>query len=178
VLVLVKHSLPVIDPAVTPAEWRLGQEGRARCGPLGERLRIYDPKRIVSSTEPKAAETAQALGDVVSFDDRLREHDRSGIAWLGEFEFERAVGAAFARPEEVVFGRESIAAACDRFSGSVQEHLEQANETLVVVAHGTVIAAYTAAKAGVDGYTLWRRLGLPSIVVLDREELVDVVEEL
>jgi broad specificity phosphatase PhoE len=178
VLLLVKHSLPAIDPAVPPAEWPLSEEGKARCEHLALRLREFDPAAIVSSTEPKAAETAAALSVEVTFDERLREPDRSGVPWLGEAEFGRAVGAAFERPDEIVFGRESIAAARNRFAASVEDHRRHVSGTLVVVAHGTVIAAYAAAQAGVDGFALWRRLGLPSFVVLDGTELIDVVEEI
>ncbi len=33
-LILVKHSLPVLEPAVPAREWRLGEEGRRRCAGL------------------------------------------------------------------------------------------------------------------------------------------------
>jgi broad specificity phosphatase PhoE len=178
VLVLVKHSLPAVDPAVPPAQWHLSSEGYARCTRLAAHLSAFVPAKVVSSIEPKAAETARAVSDAVAFDERLREHDRSASPWLGEIEFERAVAAAFERPDEVVFGHESIMAARERFGAAVEEHLARTRDTLIVVAHGTVIAAYAAARAGVDGFGLWRRLGLPSLVVLDGEQLVEVVEQL
>ena len=37
-LILVKHSLPEIDPSVPANEWRLSCEGRRRARKLGERL--------------------------------------------------------------------------------------------------------------------------------------------
>ena len=58
-LILVKHSLPEIDPSVPAAEWRLSREGRRRARILGERLDRYNPDRIFSSTEPKSMETAE-----------------------------------------------------------------------------------------------------------------------
>jgi broad specificity phosphatase PhoE len=181
VLVLVKHSLPAIDPAVPPAHWLLGEEGRARCGPLAERLRAYEPAALISSTEPKAAETAslvaQELGLAVELDERLREQDRTGAPWLSDGEFGKAVAAVFDRPEEVAFGSESLESARDRFGAAIDEHLDRGQGSLVAVAHGTVISAYAAAKAGFDGYALWCRLGLPSLVVLDGTELVEVLEQ-
>jgi broad specificity phosphatase PhoE len=181
VLVLVKHSLPAIDPAVPPAHWHLGEEGQARCRPLAERLRAYEPAALISSTEPKAAETAslvaQELGLTVVLDERLREQDRTGAPWLDDDEFRKAVAAVFDRPAKVVFGSESLESARDRFGAAIDEHVELSQGLLVAVAHGTVISAYTEAKAGVDGYALWSRLGLPSLVVLDGTELVDVLED-
>jgi len=51
-------------------------------------------------------------------------------------------------------------------------------DDVIVVSHGTVISLYVAAHAGVDGLALWKRLGLPSFVVLDRANLALVrVEE-
>ena len=38
-LILVKHSLPAIDPAAPAAEWRLAPEGLRRCERLAE---LYD----------------------------------------------------------------------------------------------------------------------------------------
>ena len=84
-------------------------------------------------------------------------------------------------PDQLVFGEETAAQARQRFgdavAGVLAEHTEQ---NVVIVAHGTVIALYAAAAAGVDGYALWRRLGLPSWVVLERPggEIVTVVESL
>ena len=42
VLVLVRHSLPEIDPAVSSREWRLSEEGRVRSRILAENLVKYD----------------------------------------------------------------------------------------------------------------------------------------
>lgn len=172
-LVLVKHSLPEIDPTLDAAEWRLGEEGRVRCLALARSLRAYAVEGIVSSTEPKAAETARLVGEALSLDveldERLREHDRTGTPWLDGDEFQRSVEQAFARPDEVVFGRESVADAQRRFAAAADR------PGAAVVAHGTVISAFVAARTGVDAFGLWRQLGLPSIVVVDGSRLVEVV---
>lgn len=49
-----------------------------------------------------------------------------------------------------------------------------------MVAHGTVIALAVARAAGVAPFPLWRRLGLPSVVLLSRPglALVEVVESI
>jgi broad specificity phosphatase PhoE len=181
VLVLVKHSLPAIDREIPPAHWHLSEEGKAHCRPLAERLRVYEPTALISSTEPKAAETARLvaheLGLTVELDPRLREQYRS-VPWLNADAFRMIVGRAFECPAEIVYGMESLNSARERFEAAVDERLASTRRSLVVVAHGTVISAYVEAKAGVDGYTVWLRLGLPSLVVLDGAELVDVVEEL
>ena len=54
------------------------------------------------------------------------------------------------------------------------------NETrdVAVVTHGTVLALYLAPLLEGDPFDLWRRLGLPSYVVLDAEQMeaVETVE--
>jgi broad specificity phosphatase PhoE len=180
VLVLVKHSLPAIDRDVPAAHWHLSDEGEARCRPLAALLRAYEPSALVSSTEPKAAQTArlvaQGLDLAVELDPRLREQYRN-IGWLNDWAFGVFIRRAFDCPGEIVSGMESLDAARERFQAAIDEHVGAASGPLVAVAHGTVIAAYTAAVAGVDGYALWERLGLPSLVVLDGTDLVEVVEE-
>jgi broad specificity phosphatase PhoE len=182
VLVLVKHSLPAIDPQVPASTWPLSDEGRRRCEPLAEQMRAFGPSRLVASDEPKAAETARLVGESLGLrldlDERLREHDRTGVPFLVPEELQALIEQAFAEPEETVLGRESLKAARSRFEAAVDEHSADLDDgALGLVAHGTVISAFAAERTGVDGYELWGRLGLPSIVVVRGDRLVEVVED-
>ncbi|HEX5503485.1 MAG TPA: histidine phosphatase family protein [Thermomicrobiales bacterium] len=183
-LILVKHSLPEIVPSVPAAEWRLGPAGRARCGPLAERLRAYRPAAVVGSVEPKAAETAalvaSALGVPRETAAGLHEHDRRDVGFLDDAAFEASVAAFFAAPDALVFGRETARQAERRFARAVAGVLaRRPDQTVVVVAHGTVVSLFVAAHTGLDARDLWRRLGLPSYIVLARPtlSLLAVVEE-
>jgi broad specificity phosphatase PhoE len=163
-LLLVRHSSPETDPSVPPDEWRLSAEGRRRCGPLAERLAAHAPRTLVSSTEPKARETAElvapALGLEVQLEAGLGETARRTVGWLDRDAFERGVRELFERPEEIVFGEESAAAALARFEQAVARLREPA----VVVTHGTVLSLFVAARTGRDPYELWRGLELPEVV--------------
>jgi broad specificity phosphatase PhoE len=176
-LVLVKHSAPTVLATVPAHEWRLSPEGVARCAPLAERLRRFDARVIASSFESKAAETAELVGDRIGLPvdlvDGLHEHDRRATALLGKDAFERAIAALFAQPQDLVFGRETAAGALARFDASIRGLLEAAppDDDVIVVSHGTVISLFVAAHAGRDGLALWKELGLPSFVVLDRPSL-------
>lgn len=180
-LVLVKHSLPEVEPAVLSHHWRLGEEGRRRCAALAERLAAYAPVAVVSSVEPKAAETAELvagrLGLPVETVAGLQENDRTGLGYLGDADYGARFARFFAEPTAPVVGRETAAAAGARFAGAVEGVMARyaAREQdpwrdggLVVVAHGTVISLFVARHAGADPFALWRRLGpgLPSFVVL------------
>jgi broad specificity phosphatase PhoE len=165
-VLLVRHSLPAVDPSQWAELWPLSDKGRRRCGPLAERLRGYRPTAIVSSTEPKMRETAELVGAELRLEVRespaLRETARRTVPWMEAEEFRQAVRRLFERPDEVVFGEESAADALARFSAAV----DGLDESTVVVSGGTVISLYAAARTGGDAYELWSRLELPDLVVV------------
>ncbi len=186
-LVLVKHSLPEIRPEQPAPTWRLGDEGRERARLLALALaaRGIAPALLATSPEPKAAETATMLAAVNAWpsplvDAGLREHERAAVGWLDAGAVETAIGCLFARPAERVFGEETADEAMARCSAAVDSLLAaRPSGDAVLVSHGTVIALFVARRTGCDPFPLWRRLGLPSAVLLSRPELalLDIVDE-
>ena len=77
-LILVKHSLPEILPTVSASRWLLSDEGRRRCEPLAERLRVFHPTAIVTSVEPKAAETGAIVARKLAVDPELALRGATG----------------------------------------------------------------------------------------------------
>lgn len=170
-LVLVKHSAPVVERDVAPKRWRLSENGRRRCVLLAEKLGPYNPDFVVSSEEPKAAETARLVAEHLGVGSSVRpglhEHDRTGAPFLGDDEFYRTVKRFFRNPGELVWGNETADQAVERFEVAVRRVLEErGEEALAIVAHGTVISLFVARHNGIDAYALWRDLGLPSFCVL------------
>ena len=171
-LLLVKHSLPDIDPSVAARHWKLSDEGRRRCTTLAEMLSTYHPAVIVSSAEPKAVETATIVATRLDLpletEVDLREHEREHVAYASPEDFQRAVARLFAQPEDLVFGEETAAQARRRFGQAVDRLLARyPGKSIAVVAHGTVMSLFVTERcSNVDGYTLWRQLGLPACVVL------------
>lgn len=183
-LILIKHSLPVLDPAIPAPDWVLSAEGRRRAERLARQLDSLAPAVIAASPEPKAIETASILAAhhqlPVQVVDDLREHERRRVGYLSDSAFQAAVIATLRRPDEPVFGEETATAARQRFTAAISTVLAATppERSLAVVTHGTVLALYIAAATGVDVVTLWRQLGLPSYVVLSRPELalVEIVD--
>lgn len=175
-LILVKHSLPEIIPSLPAHRWRLSDVGRMRCQPLAEKIAAYTPDFFVSSAEPKAVETAQAvtqhLHRTFAVVEGLHEHERHHTAWELQEQFETRVAEFFWRPQELVFGNETAAQAEARFSkalsGAMAEH---PRKTWVVFAHGTVITLWVARETGVEPFSFWKRLGLPSLVALSLPDM-------
>jgi broad specificity phosphatase PhoE len=184
-LILVRHSLPEIVSDLPANQWRLSDTGRLQCKRLTERLATYDLDVIVASLEPKASETGQIVADVLSkpFEtaENLHEHDRSNVGSLDTREqFEARVASLFENPQKLVFGRETADDAHRRFAkavaGVIRKH---PNGNLAVVTHGTVMTLFVARAAGLEPFPFWKRLGLPSFVVLSLPGfgLLTVVED-
>lgn len=175
-LVLVKHSMPEIERDKPASAWKLGEIGRRRAELLAAGLRKFNPSVIWSSREPKAIETAgivaNELAVQVEVADGLEEHHRDNVPFLSSREkFERAVERFFLCPDELVLGRETANQARDRFAAAIDEVIDGGQADSIVVTHGTVITLYVASVAGVQRMDFWRRLGLPSYVVLTMPDM-------
>jgi broad specificity phosphatase PhoE len=164
-LILVKHARPAIDPAVPARDWRLGEDGRHGALALAASLSAFGPTCLSASPEPKAAETAAILGQVLGLASQIVD----GLeGYLSQDAFEAAIARFFTEPHALVFGEETAAAAGARFATAVERILAaDPDATHLIVAHGTVIALEVARRAGVAPFPLWQRLGLPSAIVLD-----------
>ena len=182
-LILVKHSLPEIVSTVPAKEWRLSQSGQMRCMALAEKLEPFLPDVIISSTEPKAIETAQIVAKKFnkpfSTVDGLQEHDRTGVDLLEKEQFESKVKEFFDRPESLVFGRETASQSLARFSEALFSiEVEHPDKNIVIIAHGTVITLFVDKFNTVEAFSFWRKLDLPAFVVLSlpQHKLVKIVE--
>jgi broad specificity phosphatase PhoE len=171
-LIVIKHSKPRVEPGVAAHLWGLGPEGEKLCGPLAKAVGVYGPGVIVTSEEPKAAETGRLVGEglgvPVETAAGLQEHDRSNVPHMQSGEFISSVANFFRQPERLVLGRETAREAGDRFERAVEAVLaERGEECVAIVSHGTVISLLAERKAGLEPFALWRRLGLPSFIVFE-----------
>lgn len=175
-LLLVRHSQPEITLGLLARDWRLSAEGRARCQPLAEEIaRRFHPVIVVSSDEPKAIETADLIAarlDVpVEIARDLREHEREAVRTLADDAFQSAIADFFARPQELVYGRETAARALARFSAAVAAVLAaHPAGDVVVVTHGTVMSLYLGALTGTSPLVIWKSLCLPDLRVIPRRD--------
>ena len=171
-LILIKHSLPEIVPDIPAKQWHLSTTGRQRCEQLAVQLEVYSPDVFIASDEPKAQETghivASILGTPCTTAPNLHEHDRSNVEYFpAEEQFESRVARFFAHPGSLVFGQETADDAHARFANAVSTVITQhPGRTIAIVAHGTVITLFVARACGLQPIPLWKRLDLPSFVVL------------
>ncbi len=175
-LILVRHSLPEIEPGIPAREWRLSVEGRRRCLPLAQALAPYQLQRVVASSEPKAIQTAQIVAAELDLPmetrPNLHEHERPDAVLSSQQEFYTMVARLFALPDELVLGAETANQARQRFSGAVHALLEEyLDQSLAVVAHGTVISLFVAHTCNLDAFSFWKSLTMPSFVTLSLPDL-------
>jgi broad specificity phosphatase PhoE len=171
-LILIKHASPQVDPNIAPERWELSEQGRSRCAALAEAIRPYSPAVIVSSSEPKAEQTAQLVAAElrVKFEEGadLYEHDRSNVPHMSGREFISMMELLFRRPGELVLGDETADEAADRFELAVEQVLSaHPDGNAAIVSHGTVIALLLARRGAGRGFQIWREMGLPSFAVLE-----------
>ena len=182
-LILVKHSIPEMISTVPAKAWRLSQLGQIRCVALAEKLEPFSPDVIISSTEPKAIETAQLVAQKLDKPFRiasgLQEHDRTNVGWLAKEQFESKVKAFFDIPDSLVFGGETAHQALARFSKALSSiEMEYPDKNIVIVAHGTVITLFINQINPIEMFSFWSKLELPSFVVLSlpNHKLVKLVD--
>ncbi|WP_428938270.1 histidine phosphatase family protein [Fontivita pretiosa] len=171
-LILIKHASPLVVPGEPAHRWRLSEQGRAACVPLAEALRNHAPAVIVSSTEPKAVETAELVAAHLAIPHEtasdLHEHDRSNVPHMRSGEFISMMELMFRKPDQLVLGRETARQAQQRFSRAVESVINRHKDRdLAIVSHGTVIALFVAQHSATPAFQLWRTMQLPSFVVME-----------
>lgn len=151
----ITHPQVRIDPDVPVPRWGLSDLGAARadkaarCGWAGEL------KRILSSDETKALETAEFLARAAGCEVEVLEHsgenDRSAAGFLVPEEFEKAANWFFAHPEESFKGWERAIDAQRRIVAAVSSVLDDhdPSQPIAFVGHGGVGTLLKCHLAGV-----------------------------
>lgn len=163
------HAEVVVDPAHPIESWGLSADGRARVARAVDVA--WDPgvRRIVSSSEQKATDTAAILADAArvpaSVDAALGEIDRSATGYLPLDEFDGVVDRFFAAPDESVRGWERAVDAQARIVRAVRRFTEDGAVT--IVSHGAVGALLLADLRGVPITRALDQPGMGSVFAFD-----------
>ncbi len=154
-VVLVRHAKSAPDPDRPSSEWDLSEQGRR----VARGLRLPGVTRLLAGPEPRMAATLEHLGPV-AVDERLRESETSG--WLDDPDaFVEAVRRFHAGDPPL--GWEPAAEVVERVMACF-------DDGVAIASGGRAISAVVASLTGVDGFELWRRLGMPHVVVLEQGE--------
>jgi broad specificity phosphatase PhoE len=170
----VRHAMAVPEQSVHPTAWHLDDRGRADAARLAERLEVAPAiGALVTSTEPKALETAEAIGArwdaLVVPDERLREASRP---WIGPGY--RAVVHRYLR-DELPEGWEPHAEVAARVAAAVADAMTTAaGRPVVVVCHGLALVLHLGKRLGAafDRESFWSGLAFPDAWALDDAEVL------
>lgn len=152
--VYLTHPQIVIDPAIPVPDWSLSELGRARILSMLDRPWVGAIRRIVSSTERKATETAGLIGAKIGLSIETRsdmgENDRSATGFIPPERFEAAADAFFANPESSWRGWERAVDAQHRIVRAVDEVIaDDQRSPILFVGHGGVGTLLKCRLAGV-----------------------------
>ncbi|MGQ8629954.1 histidine phosphatase family protein [Agrobacterium sp. DKPNP3] len=140
----ITHPQVKIDAAVPVPEWELSEKGAERARQASRLPWAKSLRRIVSSAETKAIETARILaetsGATIEIISVMHENDRSATGFLPPTEFEKAADWFFAHPEESYQGWERAIDAQARIVGAVRAVLDRhdGQQPIAFVGHGGV----------------------------------------
>jgi broad specificity phosphatase PhoE len=173
-LTYVRHAMPAVMVDVPSTDWHLDAANRAATRIWAERLEVGDGiGALVTSTEPKAVETADAIGECWSaepvLDARLREAHRP---WIGTGY--RAVAHRYLRGE-LPDGWEPHVDVAERMAAAVTDALAAAaGAPAIVVSHGLALAVHLGDRLGgeFDRESFWSRLAFPDAWALDAGEVL------
>ncbi len=173
-LILVKHAMPDIDPMAPPRTWRLSNSGRDASKRLGIALVDFQPIAVLTSDESKAIETGEIIAAQLRLQaiikPGLHEHERGVLPFDSPSVFDEHIRKLFSHPDAVIYGYESADAAHRRFESAMRSAISsQPPGTLIIVAHGTVIVLLVARANDLDPFPIWKSLGLPSYIVVERD---------
>lgn len=137
------HPQVRIDPDVPVPDWGLSDVGLARTQAFALAPVLRATRRIVSSAERKAMETARCIADglglTVEIREAMHENDRSATGFLPPPEFEKMADAFFAAPDESVRGWERARDAQARILAEVEAVLAgPSGGDVLFVGHGGV----------------------------------------
>lgn len=177
-LILVKHGQPQIEPDRPRSSWRLAAEGRDDALRLAGKLAAFRPDHLVCSPEPKAHETALAIGKALRLTPQLerdlREQEADHNPFVSQTVFEAQVAQMFGRPEDLMLGEETGSAACSRFGAVIERVADR--HTPIIVAHGRVITLWLSHRFGLDPMPFWKRLGLGTAAVVDARGAIEFID--
>jgi broad specificity phosphatase PhoE len=149
------HPQIVIDPAIPVPDWSLSELGRRRVESVLAKPWVSAIRRIVSSEERKAIETARIIaasrGLPIERRADMGENDRSATGFIPPDKFDAAADAFFAEPEKSWRGWERAVDAQRRIVAAVEAVLDghDAAMPILFVGHGGVGTLLKCHLAGV-----------------------------
>ncbi|MFW9965992.1 MAG: histidine phosphatase family protein [Candidatus Thorarchaeota archaeon] len=160
---LMRHAETAIDHSVPVHEWQLTEEGLRHVENLAS-MGIFDSiDSIISSTEPKALQTAMPFADRLGIGveryPELRELDRGKGGLLSNAEYLHSVEGLLNR-HHAVPGWEFRDTAMARFQTGLRKIMDKGGfKEALLISHGIVLSMHFASLLGFEEvFSRWQRL--------------------
>ena len=140
----ISHPQVEMDPTIPVPQWSLSARGRERTTGFAGAVLVKGLKRIITSDETKARETAAILGETLGIvpevAEGMGEIDRSVPGYVAPEKFEELANLCFARPNESAEGWERAMDAQARIVAALDRVLagHGPNGPIAFVGHGGV----------------------------------------
>lgn len=171
-IVFLRHFKTKIDKDKPVSEWGLDEDGKKA---MEELLNQYDFNKIdsiISSPEPKAKITANAISDKfsksVEIEDLIAEVDRSKAGFV-EGDYKEVVKRYF-NSDNFEYHWESLEDVRYRIKNAVSNILSKEG-TPLVISHGMYLSIMLTPCLDKDIIEFWNELGFGEILEVDREKL-------
>ena len=171
-LFLIRHAKTKVIKDQASHLWQLEPSAYAASQNLARELKGKSIDKIISSKEPKAAETARAIAQTLELPFEmfkgLEEHDRTGVSFIeSQDKWLKTLRAFFANPDSLIFGNETAEQARLRFDESIKALIQTyPNGTLAIVSHGTVMALFISHYNNLNVFEFWQTLKMPDYLEL------------
>ncbi|MET0146086.1 MAG: histidine phosphatase family protein [Ilumatobacteraceae bacterium] len=169
----ISHPQVTVDPAVPVDQWGLSPTGRQRAAAMAAGDWVRSIRRIVSSAETKALETAALLGASLGVAVETRpasgEIDRAAAGFLPPDEFEVVADRCFAEPSTSARGWERAIDAQARIAATLADLLDDDGPgDVAVVGHGGVGTLWWCHLSGTPIERRWDQPGQGHVFRVDR----------
>ena len=169
----ISHPQVAVDPEIDVPKWGLSELGRFRAEKMTTLPWVRTIRRIVSSDETKALETAELLAATLGLDVECRsatgEIDRSAAGFLPPAEFEAVADACFAHPTASARGWEPAVDAQRRIVQALADVLaDDGPGDVAVVGHGGVGTLWYCHLADLPIARRWDQPGQGHVFAVDR----------
>lgn len=162
-LVLVRHGRPEVAPGRPPSTWNLAEQSYDDARRLAAGLGPLSQPLVLASAEPKAVQTAEALGlgPVVS----KAAFNEVGKPWYDDSAEQRATTSSYLAGQ-AVSGWEPVGEVVRRFDDELSS--ASAASEVILVTHGTVMTAWLDSRRLIaDPSDFWARLNMPDAWEVD-----------
>jgi broad specificity phosphatase PhoE len=172
-LFYITHPNVEVEPDVAVARWSLSDTGRRRAATMAEQVWVRSVRRVLTSDETKAVETAEILAAALSIEPEVvpgtGEMDRTATGYLPAVEFEALADAFFAAPDVSVSGWERAVDAQRRIAGALDPILDEPTQRgdVAVVGHGGVGTLWYCHLAGISIDRAWDQPGQGHVFAVD-----------